>query len=98
LASWKRQSEVVKVLLEKGADIEAKDEDGQTSLMWASYRGYSEVVELLLENGANIEAKDNRGKTALDLVENDKVKKMLEDARNKNSFLYKIKRGFGMGD
>ncbi len=97
-ASYRGCSEAVKLLLEKGADIEAKDEDGQTSLMWASRRGHSEVVELLLEKGADIEAKDNRGKTALDLVENDKVKKMLEDARNKNSFLYKIKKGFGMGD
>ena len=97
-ASYNGHSEVVKVLLEKGADIEAKDNDGQTSLISASEWNYSDVVKMLLENRADIEAKDNRGKTALDLVENDEVKKMLEDARNKNSFLYKIKRGFGMGD
>ena len=66
--------------------------------MHASLSWHAEVVKMLLEKGADIEAKDKKGKTALDLAENDEVKKMLEDARNKNSFLYKIKKGFGIGD
>jgi len=55
----------VKLLLEKGANIEAKDNDGDTALINAAIKGETEMVKLLLEKGANIEAKDNKGETAL---------------------------------
>ena len=90
--------EKVKELINKGADIEAKDEEGQTSLMWASHRGHGVVVKLLLEKGANVDAKSLSGKTALDWADSDKIKKMLNEAKNKNSFFYKVKKGFGIGD
>ena len=97
-ASRKGYSSVVKLLLEKGADIEAKSSCGETSLMWASHRGHGVVVKLLLEKGANVDATSLSGKTALDWADNDKIKKMLKDAKNKNSFFYKVKKGFGIGD
>ncbi|KAK5660449.1 hypothetical protein OQA88_12994 [Cercophora sp. LCS_1] len=57
---------VAKLLLEKGADIEAKDNnDGQTPLFWAAANGHEAVVKLLLEEDANIEAKDDHGQTPL---------------------------------
>ena len=56
--------EKVKFLLEKGVDIEAKD-DGNTPLIYASFNGNIEVVKFLLEKGVNIEAKDYDGKTSL---------------------------------
>ncbi len=49
--------EIVKILLEKGADIEAKTKDGLTPLMFASRNGHHEIVKTLLEKGADIEAK-----------------------------------------
>jgi len=37
----------VKALLDKGADVNAKDEDGFPALMYAKERGYTEIVEVL---------------------------------------------------
>lgn len=39
-------------LLEVGAAIEVKDEDGGTPVWWAAARGYERVVRQLLEKGA----------------------------------------------
>ncbi|KAH6955702.1 ankyrin repeat-containing domain protein [Ilyonectria sp. MPI-CAGE-AT-0026] len=43
---------VVLVLLEKGADVATKDDDGWTVLHWAADSGHLVVVRVLLENGA----------------------------------------------
>jgi ankyrin repeat protein len=44
---------VVKLLLEKGAELETKDKDyGWTPLSWAALGGHEAVVKLLLEKGA----------------------------------------------
>jgi cytohesin len=51
-------------LLAKGADVNAKDEDGYTALFIAALRGHKEIVELLLAKGADINAlldDDERG-------------------------------------
>jgi ankyrin repeat protein len=43
---------VVKLLLEEGAELETKDNYGQTPLSLAAGNGYEAVVKLLLEKGA----------------------------------------------
>ena len=48
----------MKLLLEKGADLESKDDYGQTPLSWAAENGHEAVVKLLLEKGADLESKD----------------------------------------
>src|SRR5262249_39637083 len=53
----------VKLLVARGADVEAKDEQGQTALIKAASRGEPEVVSALLESGANVNAGDNKGST-----------------------------------
>lgn len=45
---------VLKTAIDKGADINAKDKNGWTALMWASKNGHSEVVEFLKEKGARL--------------------------------------------
>lgn len=58
--------ETVKLLLECGADIEAKDSYGATPLLQkVRCGGPTEVARLLLEWGADIEAKNSNGNTPL---------------------------------
>ena len=49
-------TEVVKRLLDRGADINAKYDYGQTALFRAADNGHIEVVKLLLDRGAHIYA------------------------------------------
>jgi len=56
----------VKLLLEKGANIEAKNNNGNTALIWAAWNDKADVVKLLLEKGASIETTGQHGITALD--------------------------------
>ena len=55
------QLEACELLLEKGATIEERGEDGRTPLMLASIFGHTEVVKLLLKSGAV--CKEEEGKT-----------------------------------
>jgi len=52
-------------LLAKGADVNAKNNDGATSLHYASWNGHTELAEALIAKGANINAKDSGGDTPL---------------------------------
>ena len=57
--------EEVKMLIEKGADVNVVDEHGITALHLASLLGYSEIVKMLIEAGANVNVVDVDGRTAL---------------------------------
>ena len=52
IASFDRALEGVRLLLEHGADVTAKGDDGMTALQEAAENGHDEVVELLREYGA----------------------------------------------
>ena len=62
--SWK-PADIVRLLLEKGADVNAKDKYGETALISASLCGFTGTVRLLLDKGADVNAKTNDGHTAL---------------------------------
>ena len=60
--------ENVSLLLEAGAEIDARDGQGMTALMYAArYNQDASVVDLLLAHGANPSLKDARGRNALRL-------------------------------
>ena len=60
--------DLVRGLLDRGADVHAKDTgagDGRDALMWACYFGRVPVATLLLDRGADVNATSSRGQTAL---------------------------------
>jgi ankyrin repeat protein len=56
---------VALLLLEKGADLNAKTHYGQTVLHLAATNGHETVARLLLEKGVDVNEKTDGGKTAL---------------------------------
>ena len=57
--------ELVQLLLDSGADINAQDDWGRTALMIACSGDVVQIVPILLDGGADMEAKDKKGNTAL---------------------------------
>ncbi len=53
------------LLLEKGAQIDLQDNDGDSALTLASCNGHTEVTALLLEKGAQIDMLNKHGRSAL---------------------------------
>jgi len=51
--------EVVKLLLDLGADVNAANDHGITALHGAAYKGANQVVQLLVDRGAKLDATDN---------------------------------------
>lgn len=68
LAAYRGRMDVVKLLVEHGADVNAKDDGDSTPLQDAAWSGQTEVVRYLLEQGAEPDAKDGFGRSALDLA------------------------------
>ncbi len=52
------RTEVAALLLERGADIDAKGVFGGTGLHWSAIKGHRETVELLLSHGADLSVRD----------------------------------------
>jgi ankyrin repeat protein len=61
-------AEIVKMLLEAGADVNARQHGGFVPLHSAAANGNAPVVELLLLHGALADAKTDGGKTPADLA------------------------------
>jgi ankyrin repeat protein len=51
-------------LVERGAEVNARDYYRQRALHWAAKHGGEAFVQLLLERGAEIDARDHLGETA----------------------------------
>ncbi len=91
IASVDNNLELVKLLVEAGADVNRKQkETGKTALMYSSANGHVEILRYLLSRpGILINAKDKEGKTALVhavfFARKDAVSLLLENKANPNS-------------
>ena len=60
VASLEGQGEIASYLLQRGADIDARNAGGLLALHAAAYAGHSDIVALLIVKGANVNDAANR--------------------------------------
>jgi ankyrin repeat protein len=65
--------------LKHGAVIDARDDDGRTSLSMAVERGKIEVARLLLEHSADVNARDELGKTPSQYTDQQEILQLLSE-------------------
>lgn len=65
LAISKGQDKEVLKLIQQGTNINARDQQGRTFLMWASMGGHERITRILIDAGADVHAKDANGVTVL---------------------------------
>ena len=71
LAAESADGDIVKLLLDKGVEVNAKDdESGFTALHHAARFGNKNIAEVLIARGADINAKDKQGHTPLYVAAN----------------------------
>jgi ankyrin repeat protein len=63
-----RYMPMVKLLVEKGADVNAQASSGATPLFWAVMREQRDELQYLIDHGANVNAADAYGDTILGMV------------------------------
>jgi len=64
-ASEEGNLEIVKLLISKGANVNARTKRNWTALMLASGSGYTKIVKLLIEKGAELDVRDKGGGRAI---------------------------------
>lgn len=70
--------DMVDILIKSGADIEDRDNDGNTPLCLAAINGDLKLVRFLLNSGANKDVKNHSGKTPRQLTRKKSIKDLLK--------------------
>ena len=78
IAALQNNTESLKNLIEKGADVNAKNKYEQTPLHLAAQYGHIETVKSLIENGADVNSKDKYGWTPLHYAAEEGHKEIVE--------------------
>jgi ankyrin repeat protein len=60
--------DLARLLLDRGADVNAQDQNHATPLLLAAERRMDDIARILLEHGADPNVKNIRGKTPLHLL------------------------------
>ena len=88
IACQRGHANLVNLLLEYNADINAQDEQGYNALMIAIILKFNDIAKQLILSRANLSLEDNDGNTARDLAsiyENNEIVELI-DARIKPCF------------
>jgi uncharacterized protein len=106
LTAWEKSDTnrvpIVAELVASGANVNARDKDGWSALMWASWSGLPKVAEKLVDNKADLTFADRRGNTALTLAVmrgNEAIVKLLTErgvvaSDTDRAILKKMKEGY----
>ena len=57
--------DIIVALLDKGADVDARDSLGETALQKAVKLGHDKIIRILIDRGADINVQDRFGETAI---------------------------------
>jgi hypothetical protein len=68
----------IKIALDNGHDINTRDNDGMTPLMYHIWMGRTRIAKYLYFEGASTQIKDKKGRTALDIAKVEKNKSMIK--------------------
>ncbi|MFT5889970.1 MAG: ankyrin repeat protein, partial [Dokdonia sp.] len=79
------ESEIIRFLIEKGADVNITNGYGETATHLSARRGagFMEITKLLLANNADLTIKTLKGKTPLDYASDKEVKSFIKKALKK---------------
>jgi ankyrin repeat protein len=82
VAFMKKEMDIVKEYLKEGANIDTKDKDGWTPLMYTVLYENLELVKELIELGADVNERDGNRMSVLDIArsqENEEILKLIKD-------------------
>ena len=57
--------DIVRFLLDNGANVRARDVNNKTALMGAAKKGHLGIVKMLVEAGSDVNSHDDNGRTSL---------------------------------
>jgi ankyrin repeat protein len=77
-----RDSELLSIFLDSGANPDVQDNSGDTALHRAALANNDDFVSILIEYGADVGIENLEGQTALDLATDDKVIETLREANS----------------
>ena len=78
LAAANKMPKLLKVLVETGVDIQARDENGQTALHLAAEAGHETCASTLVSAKCNVSCQDSQGHNALHLAASNRHSRIVE--------------------